>query len=387
MATSNIYNLTDTWNDGATTFTAFKMNVTNTASASGSKVIDLQVDGTSLFNMLGSGYLGIGTATPTNKIDIVNATNTRSINIYNNTATTALGQLVVDAASITTGGGLWVGTSCTTFSNTTTGLAYFAVLDASATGNVVMINNSGSGYGLRMLTGKNTPLIYLDATAITTSYGIQGAFGGLTTGAAIDLGTNNASFSGNGVIRANVGSSSATGSAIYATQSGSGAAGRFDSSKGYGIDIQSTSTTTAGMRVFMTNQNNNECLQLFSYNAPTGSGKALTVYNTASSTLNAWIAPSGGAYFADNVLLGTTTAPTTGTKCLTLGTGTAPTATAADTVTQYSSDLSAGNTIPSFYTEGTGVTDAGVTSTTVTTKVAVRVNGTVYYLLATTNGT
>jgi len=88
---------------------------------------------------------------------------------------------------------------------------------------------------------------------------------------------------------------------------------------------------------------------------------------------------------AGNLLFGTTSSPTTGTQCLTVATGTAPTATPADTVTMYSSDRSAGNTIPSFYCEGAGVTNAGITSTTVTNKIAVRINGTVYYLLATTS--
>jgi hypothetical protein len=48
MTTRNIYDLAQTWNDGATTFTAIKMNVTDTASASASKLLDLQVGGTSM---------------------------------------------------------------------------------------------------------------------------------------------------------------------------------------------------------------------------------------------------------------------------------------------------------------------------------------------------
>lgn len=59
----------------------------------------------------------------------------------------------------------------------------------------------------------------------------------------------------------------------------------------------------------------------------------------------------------------------------------------ADTVQFVSEDLSAGNTIPSIVCEGTGVVGAGISDVTVTTKVAVKVNGTVYYLLATTVGT
>lgn len=40
-----IYNFTDTWDDGATTFNGIKLNVTDTASAADSKLLDLQVGG------------------------------------------------------------------------------------------------------------------------------------------------------------------------------------------------------------------------------------------------------------------------------------------------------------------------------------------------------
>lgn len=42
-----IHNLTDTWNGSGTTFTAIKMNVTDTASAAASLLMDLQVGGSS----------------------------------------------------------------------------------------------------------------------------------------------------------------------------------------------------------------------------------------------------------------------------------------------------------------------------------------------------
>jgi len=51
MANVPISNLTTTWNDGATTFTGVKLNVTDTASASGSLLMDLQVDGASRFEI------------------------------------------------------------------------------------------------------------------------------------------------------------------------------------------------------------------------------------------------------------------------------------------------------------------------------------------------
>ena len=45
MSESYIYNLTDTWNNGSSVFDAIKMNVTNTASAAGSKLLNLQIGG------------------------------------------------------------------------------------------------------------------------------------------------------------------------------------------------------------------------------------------------------------------------------------------------------------------------------------------------------
>ena len=42
-----IINLSQTWNNAATTFTGLKLNVTNTASAAGSNLLDLQVGGVS----------------------------------------------------------------------------------------------------------------------------------------------------------------------------------------------------------------------------------------------------------------------------------------------------------------------------------------------------
>jgi hypothetical protein len=49
-----------TWNDAADTFTAWKLNVTNTASAAASKLIDLQVGGSSMFNATRGGIVHAG---------------------------------------------------------------------------------------------------------------------------------------------------------------------------------------------------------------------------------------------------------------------------------------------------------------------------------------
>lgn len=42
---ANIYDMKDTWDDGSTTFTAIKMDVTDAASAAGSLLLDLKVGG------------------------------------------------------------------------------------------------------------------------------------------------------------------------------------------------------------------------------------------------------------------------------------------------------------------------------------------------------
>jgi hypothetical protein len=52
-----IYALVDTWNASGTTFTAIKMNVTDTASAAGSLLLDLQVGGVSQSNIDKTGIL------------------------------------------------------------------------------------------------------------------------------------------------------------------------------------------------------------------------------------------------------------------------------------------------------------------------------------------
>jgi hypothetical protein len=68
-----LYNLTDTWNNGATAFTAIQMNVTNTASAAGSKVFDFQVGGNSVFDF------DITTGIMSQR----NSTNAQAFRVYN----------------------------------------------------------------------------------------------------------------------------------------------------------------------------------------------------------------------------------------------------------------------------------------------------------------
>ena len=55
--TVNIYDMAQTWNNGATTFAGIKLNVTDTASAATSKLLDLQVGGVSQCSVIKTGTL------------------------------------------------------------------------------------------------------------------------------------------------------------------------------------------------------------------------------------------------------------------------------------------------------------------------------------------
>jgi len=82
-----------------------------------------------------------------------------------------------------------------------------------------------------------------------------------------------------------------------------------------------------------------------------------------------------------NLMIGVTAPGTnTPTNVFITTTGTAPTSSPDNTITIYSTDLSAGNTMLSWYTEGTSV--SATTLTTPNQTIAVRVNGTVYYVQA-----
>lgn len=60
MTTQYIYDLTDTWNSSGTVFNGIKMNVTDSASAAGSRLFDLQKGGVTQFNVDKNGNVGIG---------------------------------------------------------------------------------------------------------------------------------------------------------------------------------------------------------------------------------------------------------------------------------------------------------------------------------------
>jgi len=62
---ANIYDLVDTWTVGTTTYNAIKMDVTDTASAADSMLMDLLVGGASKFGVTKAGALSVGDAATT----------------------------------------------------------------------------------------------------------------------------------------------------------------------------------------------------------------------------------------------------------------------------------------------------------------------------------
>jgi len=79
---SNIYDLADIWNDGATTFTSIKVDVTDTASAAGSNLMDLKIGGVSKFRVdkLGNiNFRGHNLLSDANAIVITSASGARAL--------------------------------------------------------------------------------------------------------------------------------------------------------------------------------------------------------------------------------------------------------------------------------------------------------------------
>ncbi len=219
MSTMPIYALVDTWNASGTTFTAIKMDVTDTASAAGSLLMNLQVGGTSQFRVSKGGRItALGRAT----ID------TLTIGLGGQTAVTsntALGNGALNSASLT--GGSNVGVGYETLLVNSTGAFNAALGYQAMRQNTTGTHNAAIGYqtlfanttgifntacGLSALAGNTTG-------SNSTAIGLQ-ALGSATTASNNSAVGVNALFSFNTSNNVAVGYEAARGSATVANNTG-----------------------------------------------------------------------------------------------------------------------------------------------------------------------
>jgi hypothetical protein len=129
-------------------------------------------------------------------------------------------------------------------------------------------------------------------------------------------------------------------------------------------------TTSAGNRMILPETNK------FRFNIPNDGATTFSFTKTGPTYLMT-ILNTG------NVGIGTTSFGTNAAGVLAIANGTAPTTGVADAIQLFSTDLSAGNTILGIYTEGTGIVGTG--TPTADRTIAININGTVYYLIASTS--
>lgn len=355
-----IYNLLDTWNNAGTVFSGIKLNVTDTNSAAGSKLLDLQIGGSSSFNVdkTGQAFLSAGTA-------LLPSLSTMG------DANTGMWFPAADTIAWSTGGSERLRIDSSGMVGFGTSAPNSRIEAVATTADIYARSNSSTGYAdigavrSDFYSGPSyasTTLRQFGASRTGTSFGLSNAGLGLI----VFQNTTNAVIGTNG-----------TTPLIFATLSVERV--RINSSGNVGIG------TTAPDALLSVNGI-----------ASFGAGAVTTPSVAAFGDLNtgmwfpaadtiAWSTngserlriTSGG-----NLGLGTSTFGTSAATVFSIATGTAPTTGVADTIQIYSTDLSAGNTMLSLYTEGT-VVNANTTAAA-THRIAIRVNGTVYYLLANT---
>jgi hypothetical protein len=188
-----IYNLADTWNNAATSFNGIKLNVTDTNSAVGSKLLDLQIGGAPKFTV---GKSGTVTATgliestsggfkfPDGTIQTTGAIATGTVTSVSGTGTVSGLTLT---GSVTTSGSLTLGgTLSLTSSNVTTALGFTPATAAQGAKADTAVQTIASADGSVTVTG--TTAINLSAVFATSTSNVLLPIRN-TTGATLTKGT------------------------------------------------------------------------------------------------------------------------------------------------------------------------------------------------------
>jgi len=246
MATQTLDALSVTWNDGATSFNAIKMDVTDTASAATSDLLDLQVGSSSVFNVRKDGQTIItsadaaalvvgpnGATNPVLQADAATASAATGIEVTGKAATAgvalsvlssgtnesldidAKGSGTIDLAGNSTGAVTYatnlVGTSTsanalTVGANGTTNPQLNVQCDAAsvATGLDIVGAAAASGLALNVLSSGTNESLTIDAKGTGTITLNGTATGNVVMGATLDLGAamieNHQALSGAGAI-------------------------------------------------------------------------------------------------------------------------------------------------------------------------------------------
>lgn len=204
MATTSIRDVTDTWTDGGTTYTAIKMNVTDSASAAASLLQDLQVGSASKFKVSKAGAttitsaaaaaLAVGPNGATNPALQVDASTGSAATGVKVTGAAAAGGVAVAVISSGTNESLTVdakGSGTVTINGTATG----AIALARATGVTgALTGTSTSASALAIgANGATNPVLQVDANTASVATGIKLTGAAAAAGAAlavISSGTN-----------------------------------------------------------------------------------------------------------------------------------------------------------------------------------------------------
>jgi hypothetical protein len=180
MSTQNIYDLTDLWNAGATTFTAIKMNVTDSASNAGSLLIDLQVGGASQFSVTKAGVITTGTLALSKVTGLGTGvaaallTNTGSAGAFLINGG-ALG--TPSSATLTSATGLPISTGV---SGLGTGIATALAINTGSAGAPVLLNGA---------LGTPSSATLTSATGLPITTGVSGLGANVATALAVAVGS------------------------------------------------------------------------------------------------------------------------------------------------------------------------------------------------------
>ena len=168
---SNIYNLTDTWNAAGVTFTAIKMNVTDTASAAGSRLIDLQVAGSSRLYLDKSGALVVSGPITASSLTLSSAL---ALSSGGTGATTAAGARASILPALATNGGKVLAVNA--------GATDVEWITLTGGGSVSSVNAAGGSTGLTFSGGPITGSGTLTLGGVLAL--ASGGTGGITPAAA-----------------------------------------------------------------------------------------------------------------------------------------------------------------------------------------------------------